>query len=97
MHKTLLGLEPGDILLPCRPIRVVATRKCRINCNETLSPLSELGHGSDGGATAEVVDAGHCFFGFLCADARSGAGRGQFLHRQRPRQRQKQNLPIRDE
>ena len=53
---------------------VVATRKCRINCNETLSPLSELGHGGYRGATAEVVDAGHRFFCFLWADARSGAG-----------------------
>jgi len=38
----------------CCHCSVVATRKCRINCNETLSPLSELDHGSDGGATAEV-------------------------------------------
>src|ERR1700675_3001003 len=75
---------------------VVATRKCRINGNETVSPLSELGHGGYGGAAAEVVDAGHRGFWFVGGDARSRAGVGKFLHRQGPRQRQKQNLPIRD-
>ena len=74
---------------------VVATRKCRISCNETLSPLSKLGHGGHSGSATEVVDAGHRGFWFVRSDAGSRA-LAMILHRQGQRQRQKQKLLIRD-
>ena len=43
-----------------------------------------------------MVDAGHRFCCFLGGDAGDRAGRGKFLHRQGPRQRQKQSFLIGD-
>ena len=44
---------------------VVATRKCRINCNEILSPPYRLSNGRQSGAAGEVIDAWHRIFSFL--------------------------------
>src|ERR1022692_1420311 len=51
---------------------VVATRKCRINCNETLSPPYGLSNGCYTGAAGEIVDAWRSGFSFLCP---GGGGR----------------------
>ena len=64
----------------CPP--VVATRKCRINCNETLSPPYRLSNGRQSGAAAEVVDARHRVFSFLRGGAWSRAASGVFLEGQ---------------
>ena len=75
---------------------VVATRKCRINCNEILSPPSELSYGGQSRSAAEVVDAGHrFFFGFLLPE-KAGGRAAIGVVGQRQEQRQKQNLPNRD-
>ena len=64
------------------PGKPVATRKCRINCNETLSPPYRLSNGRQSGAAGEVVDARHRGFSFLRGGARRRATIGIFLQRQ---------------
>src|SRR5713226_1461984 len=50
---------------------VIATRKCRINCNETMSPPYRLSNGRQSRAAGEIVDTRHGGFSFL----RGGDGR----------------------
>jgi len=61
--------------------RVVATRKCRINCNETLSPPYRLSNGRYSGAAGEIVDAWRRGFSFLRRGAGSGTAVGVFFER----------------
>ena len=61
---------------------VVATLKCRINCNEILSPRCRLGNGRQSGAAGEVVDAWHRGFSFLRRGNRRRAALGLFFERQ---------------
>ena len=63
-------------------IPVVATRKCRINCNETVSPPYRLSNGGKSGSAAEVVDAWHRGFSFLRRGHGSRAAFGVFLEGQ---------------
>jgi hypothetical protein len=61
---------------------VVATRKCHINCNETLSPPCRLSNGGKSGSATEVVDAGDRGFSFLRRGNGSRAAFGVFLEGQ---------------
>ena len=61
---------------------VVATRKCRINCDETLSPPYRLSNGRYSGAAGEIVDAWRRGFSFLRRGTGSRTAVGIFLQRQ---------------
>src|SRR3977135_1837208 len=64
-------------------VGVVATRKCHINCNETLSPPYRLSNGRQSRAAGEVVDARRGGFPFLRRGDGDRAAFGVFLERQR--------------
>src|ERR1700691_4439759 len=61
---------------------VVATRKCRINCNEFVTPY-RLSNGRESRAAGEVVDAGHRGFSFLCRGELHRAALGVFFESER--------------
>src|SRR5678809_1326727 len=48
-HRVELLIWAWDISNPRSPGTVVATRKCRINCNETVSPPYRLSNGGKSG------------------------------------------------
>src|SRR5947209_19642531 len=79
-------LEEFGSLAVLKHADVVATRKCRINCNETLSPPYRLSNGRQSRAAGEVVDARG--FSFLRRGDGDRAAFGVFLERQRERQQQ---------
>src|SRR5258708_23040685 len=68
-------------------VRVVATRKCRINCNETLSP-PRLSNGRQSRTAGKVVDAGHRGFSFLGGSDVHRTAVCVFLQGQRPSEQQ---------
>src|ERR1019366_7387184 len=76
------GLSLRPLRWRRRAIHVVATRKCRINCNETLSPPYRLSNGRYSGAAGEVVDARHRGFWFLHGGDGRRAAVGVFFERQ---------------